>query len=176
MISPQNLAIAAAAVGLQGREGQHLPARDRVEHRIPGLHVPARLPAVDRRVVIDGHLTDCLVRRSRASWFAPSHATGQENPDQEDVLQAKRDAVVLMSVSVPRRGATRGCPVRSCWPRRRGSPVCRPLDLDSNAGPAHANGNMFGRWPQPGAGGAGGSREVERSGYGRRPISGPRLA
>jgi len=36
-------------------------------------------------------------------------------------LQAKRDAVVLMSVSVPRRGAARGYPVRSCWPRRRGS-------------------------------------------------------
>jgi len=53
-------------------------------------------------------------------------------------LQAKRDAVVLMSVSVPRRGAARGYPVRSCWPRRRGSPVCRPLDLDSNAGPACA--------------------------------------
>ena len=95
---------------------------------------------------MDGHLTDYLVRRSRASWFAPSHATGQENPNQEDALQAKRDAVVLMSVSVPRRGAARGYPVRSCWPRRRGSPVCRPLDLDNNADPARARGNMCGCW------------------------------
>jgi hypothetical protein len=61
-------------------------------------------------------------------------------------LQAKRDAVVLMSVSVPRRGAARGYPVRSCWPRRRGSPVCRPLDLDNNADPARARGNMCGCW------------------------------
>jgi hypothetical protein len=44
------------------------------------------------------------VRRNRASWFAPSHATDQENPNQEGTLQAKRDAVVLMSASVPRRG------------------------------------------------------------------------
>src|SRR6185437_16259568 len=47
---------------------RHLPARDRVEHRIPGLHVPAHLPAVDRRVVMDGHLNHYLVRRGRASW------------------------------------------------------------------------------------------------------------
>jgi hypothetical protein len=40
------------------------------------------------------------VRRSRASWFAPSHATDQENPDQEGTLQAMREAVVPMSVSV----------------------------------------------------------------------------
>jgi len=41
-----------------------------------------------------------------------------------------------MSVSVPRRGAARGCPVRSCWPRRRGSPVCSPAGSGQQCWPS----------------------------------------
>ena len=57
MISPQNLAIAAGAVKLGGREGDIFRAGRRVERRVRGLHVPARLPAVDLGAVVDGALS-----------------------------------------------------------------------------------------------------------------------
>ena len=56
MISPQNLAIAAAAVGMAGKEGD-------IFRRVIGwsllllLHVRDRVAAVDRRARLDGALT-----------------------------------------------------------------------------------------------------------------------
>ena len=45
MVSPQNLAIAAAAVGMAGKGGRAVPQGVRLEHRAAAVHVRDRRPA-----------------------------------------------------------------------------------------------------------------------------------
>ena len=56
MISPQNLAIGAAAVGHGRARGRALPARAWMEHRPAPDHVRARVPPVDAGPLVDGRL------------------------------------------------------------------------------------------------------------------------
>ena len=57
MLSPQNLAVAAAAVGMVGARRRDLPQADRLEPRNAGHIHCFRLPAVHRCAWLDGALT-----------------------------------------------------------------------------------------------------------------------
>ena len=56
MISPQNLAIGAAAVGLAGQERGPVPAGAQVEPRAPARHVRAGSAAIPADPLVDGHV------------------------------------------------------------------------------------------------------------------------
>ena len=56
MISPQNLAIGAAAVGLGGQEGELFRSVIGWSLAAAADHVRARLPAIDGGAVMDGRL------------------------------------------------------------------------------------------------------------------------
>ena len=75
MISPQNLAIAAAAVGLQGREGDIFRRVIAWSVVFLALHVRARLPAVDARARLDGALTRPVRAPATAEGQPPAPGT-----------------------------------------------------------------------------------------------------
>ena len=69
MVSPQNLAIAAAAVGMAGQEGDHLPQGARLEPGAAAVHVRAG-HAAGRGARLDGALRSTGSGRSCRSRFA----------------------------------------------------------------------------------------------------------
>ena len=70
MISPQNLAIAAAAVGMAGKEGDIFRKVVGLEPAAAGLHVRARRAAGHPGAVLDGALTQkARLRPSTAAGF-----------------------------------------------------------------------------------------------------------
>ena len=75
MISPQNLAIGAAAVGMGGPGGRSVPPCGGMEPPAPAHHVHPRVPPVDQPPELDGGLTRGAPSPRRRPWVSTSSCT-----------------------------------------------------------------------------------------------------
>ena len=76
MVSPQNLAIAAAAVGMAGQRGRHLPQGHRLEPAAAGADVRDRRAAGHPGAELDDPLATCSARPVRRVYGSRAGSSG----------------------------------------------------------------------------------------------------
>ena len=152
MISPQNLAIGAAAVGLGGPRGRAVPARARLEHRPAADHVRPRLPAINVGALMDGRLDatpegPTAVAEQPQAAASPARARGSSSAacarssasagaTSTSTSCAPTSPTGCCSTPPPR--APRCCPARPRRSRRACGPARTPACRGWRAAPAPA--------------------------------------